>query len=215
MSSKNENIRDLYRGINESKKGHQPSKGWKWWSACKPLHHPEQMEEPLLSAIECTWGQQWQAERNVHSWATSIWTQLFQGRKYYCKLKRNKLPGTDQILSEMIQAGGNRLCSEIHKTINFTWNKVKVPQQWKESTPVPIYKNGDKTNSSNYRGTWLPPTTYKIPSNILVSRPTTDIGETIGSHQCGPQSTTYQAICIHEILQKKNGSTMWQHISYL
>jgi hypothetical protein len=31
------------------------------------------------------------------------------------KLKRYKSPGTDQILAEMIQAGGITLCSEIHK----------------------------------------------------------------------------------------------------
>jgi hypothetical protein len=34
------------------------------------------------------------------------------------KLGRYKLPGTDQILQEVIQAGGNTLCSEIHKLIN-------------------------------------------------------------------------------------------------
>jgi hypothetical protein len=31
------------------------------------------------------------------------------------KLKRNKSPGTDQILAELIKAGGKTLCSEINK----------------------------------------------------------------------------------------------------
>jgi hypothetical protein len=34
------------------------------------------------------------------------------------KLKKYKLPGTDQIPAELIQAGGNTLRSEIHKLIN-------------------------------------------------------------------------------------------------
>jgi hypothetical protein len=34
------------------------------------------------------------------------------------KLKRYKSPGIDQIPAELIQAGGNTLCSEIHKLIN-------------------------------------------------------------------------------------------------
>jgi hypothetical protein len=34
------------------------------------------------------------------------------------KLKSSKSPSTDKILAEMIQAGGNKLRSEIHKRIN-------------------------------------------------------------------------------------------------
>jgi hypothetical protein len=34
-------------------------------------------------------------------------------------LRRYKLSGTDQILAELIQAGGNTLCSEMHKLILF------------------------------------------------------------------------------------------------
>jgi hypothetical protein len=59
------------------------------------------------------------------------------------KLKRYKSPGTDKIPAELIQAGGNTLCSEIHKLINCIWNKEELPEQWKESI-VPIYKKGDK-----------------------------------------------------------------------
>jgi len=43
------------------------------------------------------------------------------------KLKRYKSPGTDQILAEMIQAGGNTLHSEIYKLINSIWNKEEFP----------------------------------------------------------------------------------------
>jgi len=34
------------------------------------------------------------------------------------KLKRYKSPGIDEILTQLIQAGGNTLCSESHKLIN-------------------------------------------------------------------------------------------------
>jgi hypothetical protein len=61
-------------------------------------------------------------------------------------LKRYKSPGIDQILTELIQAGGNTLRSEIHKLINFIWNKEELPEQWKGSITVPIYKKGDKTD---------------------------------------------------------------------
>jgi hypothetical protein len=39
------------------------------------------------------------------------------------KLKKYKSPGSDQILAELIQAGGKMLLSVIHKLINYIWNK--------------------------------------------------------------------------------------------
>jgi len=45
-----------------------------------------------------------------------------------------------------------------------------MPEEWKESITVPIYKKGDKTECSNYRAISLLPTVYKILSNILLSR---------------------------------------------
>jgi hypothetical protein len=65
------------------------------------------------------------------------------------KLKRYKSPSIDLILAEMIQAGGNTLCSEIHEFINSNWKKEALPQQWKESIIVCIYKMYGKTDCSN------------------------------------------------------------------
>jgi hypothetical protein len=43
------------------------------------------------------------------------------------------------------------LCSDVHKFINFMWNKEDLPEAWKESIFVPVYKRGDKTDCCNYR----------------------------------------------------------------
>ena len=45
-----------------------------------------------------------------------------------------------------------------------------MPEEWKGSIIVPIHKKGDKTDCNDYRGISLLPTTYKILSNILLSR---------------------------------------------
>jgi hypothetical protein len=45
------------------------------------------------------------------------------------KFKRYKSPGSEQILAELIQAGGETLRSEVHKHVNPT----KLADQWKES----------------------------------------------------------------------------------
>jgi hypothetical protein len=59
------------------------------------------------------------------------------------KLKKYKSPGSDEIPTELIQAGGEILLSVIHKVINSVWDKEELPDQWKESIIVPIHRKGD------------------------------------------------------------------------
>ena len=101
------------------------------------------------------------------------------------KLKGHKSSGVDQMSAELIKAGARTICYEIHKRIISIWNKEELPEEWKESIIVPIYKNVDNTHCSNYRGISLLPTSYKILSNILLSRLTLYAEEIIGNHQCG------------------------------
>ena len=75
------------------------------------------------------------------------------------KLKNHKPTGIDQIPAELIKAGGRKNRGEIHKLIISIWNKEELPDEWKESILVPIYKKGDKTDCNNYRGISLLPTT--------------------------------------------------------
>jgi hypothetical protein len=48
------------------------------------------------------------------------------------KFRKCKSPGSDQILAELIPAGGK------------IRNKKELPDQWKESVIVPVHKKGDK-----------------------------------------------------------------------
>jgi hypothetical protein len=68
------------------------------------------------------------------------------------KLKRHELPCVDKIPAELIKVRGRTICSEIHKLINSVWNKEALPEKWKESIIVPIYKKGDTTDCCNCRG---------------------------------------------------------------
>jgi hypothetical protein len=114
-------------------------------------------------------------------------------------LKKYKSACSDQIPAELIQAVGEILLSAIQKLINSVWNKEELPGQWKESIIVPLHKKGDKIDCNNYRGISLLSTSYKILSNILLSRLGPYIDEIIGDHQCGFQcnrSSTDQIFCI-------------------
>jgi hypothetical protein len=121
------------------------------------------------------------------------------------KLKSYQSLGTYQILAELIKAGGEMLCSEIHKLVCSIWNKEELPQQWKESIIVPIHKKGDETDYNNYRGIPLS-TAYKVLSTILLARLAPYVSEIIVDHQCGfchNRSTTDQIFYIWQMLEKK------------
>jgi hypothetical protein len=97
------------------------------------------------------------------------------------KLKSHKPPGNDQIPAELIKTGCTTIRCEIHKLIISVWNKEELPEEWKESIIVPIYKKADKTECSNYSGMSILLTTDKLLSKILVSR-LTGYGEEIICH---------------------------------
>jgi len=101
------------------------------------------------------------------------------------KLKSHKSPGIDQIPAELFKAGGRTIYLDIHELIISIWKKEKQPEEWRESIIVPIHKKGGKTDCNNYRDISLLPTTYKILSNILLSRLIPYAKEIIGDHQCG------------------------------
>jgi hypothetical protein len=119
---KNKNIRDLYRGINEFKKGYQPR-----------TNMVKEENGDLLAdshSILNRWKNYFCQLLNVHGVNDVRQTEIHTAEALVPepssseveiaieKLKRYKSPGIDQIPAELIQAGGDTLRSEIHKLIN-------------------------------------------------------------------------------------------------
>jgi hypothetical protein len=143
----------LYRGINEFKKGYQPRiniikddngnlladpqsvlNRWKnFFNQMLNVHGVHnvrqkdiQMTEPLVPE------------------PSLVEVEIAIG-----KLKSYKSVGTDWTQAKLIKAGSEISCSEIHKLICSIWNEEELPQQWKKSIIVPIYKKGDKTDDDD------------------------------------------------------------------
>jgi hypothetical protein len=133
-NSKNKNIRDLYRGINDFERGYQPrnklvkdengdlhADSQNIWNKCKNCFS-QLMNVHTVSDVR---------QIKVH-----MAEPLVPGLEVeitIAKLKMYKSPGSDQIPAELIQTGGEMLLSVIHKLINSIWNKEELPDQWKES----------------------------------------------------------------------------------
>jgi hypothetical protein len=123
-------------------------------------------------------------QMNIYIWLELLVSEpsLVEVDAVVRKLRTYKSLGTDQILGELITAGGETLLSQIHKIICSVWNEEEFPQQWKKSI-VQIYKKGDKTN--NYQGIFLFSPAYKILFSILLARLTPYVSEIIGDHLSG------------------------------
>jgi hypothetical protein len=71
--------------------------------------------------------------------------------------------------------------------------------------------------NNNYRGISLLSASFKILSNIILSRLSPYVGEIIGYRQRmfrRSRSVTDQIFCISQTLEEKNESAVRQHISY-
>jgi hypothetical protein len=140
------------------------------------------VDELLLSTIKCPagWGIRQIEIQTAEPFVPEL--SISELEVAIGKLKSYKLPGADQIPAELIKAGGKHYI--LRSTNLLSWNK-ELPHQWKEPIVISIHKKGDKTECSNYWGISLLPTSYKILSNILLSRLIPYADEIIWDHQCG------------------------------
>jgi hypothetical protein len=146
------NIRNLYRGINEFKKDYQPRSnlvkdeiGDLIADSHNILNREKKYFSQLLRVNDVRQIEMHTAEPLVPDPSPS------ENEIAIAKLTRYNSLGSDQIPAEFIQAGCKILWSEIHKFINFIWNNEELPDQWKKSVIIPVHKNREKTDCSNYR----------------------------------------------------------------
>jgi len=71
-------------------------------------------------------------------------------------------------INKLIKVGARTIHSEIHKLIIFVWNKEELPEEWKESIILHIYKKDDKIDCGNYRGMSLL-STYLLTYSMVQS----------------------------------------------
>jgi hypothetical protein len=146
LNSKNNNIRDLHRGITEFKKGYQP----------KTYLVKDERGDLLADSQKkfTRWKNYFCRLLNVQGPGGIRQTEIHTAESFVPepsaaevevairKLKRYKAPGSDQIPAEMIQAGrgGGHCIPRQHKLIMLIWNKEELPHQQKESIVIPIHR---------------------------------------------------------------------------
>jgi len=92
-------------------------------------------------------------------------------KKALKKMKNGKSVGPDDIPAEVWKCLGDTGVEILKKTFNDILQNVKMPDEWRSSTLVPIYKNkGDVQDCGNYRGIKLMSHTMKIWERVIDTR---------------------------------------------
>jgi hypothetical protein len=123
------------------------------------------------------------------------------GWNCYCKAEKVYITRVIKFPWNWFKQEVKHLVSIIFKLTNSIWNTEEFPDQW--SVTVPIHKKVGKTGCNNYHGISQLSSSYKILSNILLSRLSPYAHEIIEVHQCGFQhnsSTTDHIFCICQTL---------------
>lgn len=133
-------------------------------------------------------------------------------------LANNKSPGENGISAELLKEGGPTVMKFITNIIQEVWKQEKMPNCWNDAIICPIFKKGDKTLCSNYRGISLLDVTYKVLSKIIRTRLDVFSNEIIGEYQGGfraGRGTTDQIFVIKQIQSSTYDQGLSLHMLFI
>lgn len=107
----------------------------------------------------------------------------------------------------MWKFGGVQLSNCLYKLIQEIWDAQKIPQDWKDTSIVPLLKRSDRKDCGNYRGISLLDTVGKILSHVLLNRLSEHISQNVLllEAQCGfrsGRSTMDMIFCLKQVQEK-------------
>jgi hypothetical protein len=103
-----------------------------------------------------------------------------------CKSCNDKTStGPDCIPAKLIKAAKYNFHCALFIIFNYSWNAGVIPQDWKDSIIIPIYKNGDKNNGKSYRPISVTSVVVRIFERVLYKRYFNIVIDKINNLQAG------------------------------
>jgi len=123
------------------------------------------------------------------------------------KLKNNKAPGADGIVAEMMKLGPAELILTLHQLFVKIWEDETVPDEWTKSLICTIFKKGDHSMCSNYRGISLLSVPGKVFGLIILEGMRAGIERKLRENQGGFRSgrgcvDTCKIFCLRMLIEK-------------
>ena len=98
-------------------------------------------------------------------------TPTYEEMEKALKLVRTgKAKGPDEIPAELLKLGGDTVAEAMHKMIMYDWKTGNWPDEWTQSTFVPLLKKGDPTVCADYRTISLISHASKVLLRLVLDR---------------------------------------------
>ena len=85
-------------------------------------------------------------------------------------LKNNKSPGIDELPAELLKAPPEVANDELHNLPTDVRVCEYIPEEWRTSVIIPVFKKGDRADCTNYGGISLMPIFAKVFTTIVLNR---------------------------------------------
>jgi len=85
-------------------------------------------------------------------------------------MKSGKAPGPDKITVDILKTGDALLHPPLARLFTRCISRGEIPEQWRTSTTVLIFKKGEKDELKNYRPICLLPVIYKVFTKVILNR---------------------------------------------
>ena len=120
------------------------------------------------------------------------------------RMKNGKAVGPDDIPVEVWKCLGESALKFLTKLYNITMESERMPEEWRDSVLIPIFKNkGDVQSCSNYRGIKLISHTMKLWERIVEKRLRSDLKFSNQQYGFMPGKSTTDALFALRVLMEK------------
>ena len=85
-------------------------------------------------------------------------------------MKESKSTGPDKINERLVKDSAEVICPTLTKSFNSFLQQGIFPEDLENATISPMYKNGDKSDCSNYRPVSVVPNVAKILEKIVYNQ---------------------------------------------
>ena len=85
-------------------------------------------------------------------------------------LKNRKSPGQDGLQNELLKYGGKKITQVLTDLIQNIITQCEIPDRWRKSTTILMFKKRNKLEPSNYRGIHLLDTAHKLMTKVITNK---------------------------------------------
>ena len=134
------------------------------------------------------------------------------------KLKNRKAAGYDEMFAEYLKRGGDILTRKVYELIVKIWNSEEIPEDWRKSIIVPLFKKGDRSMCDNWRGISLLSVVGKVFTNIILERLSKSVDEKLSENQAGfrkERGCSDQIFTLRRIMEQAKAENITMHMCFI